>query len=273
MTDFGGKLRQARERRGISLRQLSANTKISISALEALERNDIARLPGGIFSRAFVRSYAIEVGLDPDEAVREFLELFFGEPPPAIAVPARVTEQESSFETQQRIASVLLKLIVVSLPLIGVILYFTLRSRPAPVTTAPGQDLRQDVAADAPPSPAGGTGGVVPPAAAPAEPTAAAPPAAPVAAAPASAVLKLELHPTGQCWVTLRVDGRPAMSRLMEAGERVVYEVREEAVLEVGDAAAFAFTIDGRPGRPLGGAGEVRRARITPATVDEYAAR
>ena len=66
MEDFGGKLRQARERRGISLRQIAASTKISAAALEALERNDISRLPGGIFSRAFVRSYAAEVGLDPD---------------------------------------------------------------------------------------------------------------------------------------------------------------------------------------------------------------
>jgi transcriptional regulator with XRE-family HTH domain len=70
---FGGKLRDARERRGISLREIANTTKISMSALEALERNDLARLPGGIFSRAFVRSYALEVGLDPEETIREFL--------------------------------------------------------------------------------------------------------------------------------------------------------------------------------------------------------
>jgi len=59
---FGGKLRDARESRGVSLRQIANATKISVAALEALERNDISRLPGGIFSRAFVRSYASEVG-------------------------------------------------------------------------------------------------------------------------------------------------------------------------------------------------------------------
>jgi len=84
---FGSKLREARERRGISIRQISASTKISVAALEALEHNDLARLPGGIFSRAFVRSYAAEVGLDPDTAIREFLEQFPQEPaagsPPA----------------------------------------------------------------------------------------------------------------------------------------------------------------------------------------------
>src|SRR2546428_13732700 len=74
--DFGRKLREARERRGVSLRQIANSTKISVSALEALERNDISRLPGGIFSRAFVRSYAVEVGLDPEETIHDFIAQF-----------------------------------------------------------------------------------------------------------------------------------------------------------------------------------------------------
>src|SRR5205809_7082190 len=73
---FGKKLREARERRGITLREIADTTKISVSALEALERNDISRLPGGIFSRAFVRSYAAEVGVDPEQTVRDFLSQF-----------------------------------------------------------------------------------------------------------------------------------------------------------------------------------------------------
>src|SRR5881296_4234404 len=74
--DFGRNLREARERRGVSLRQIANTTKISVSALEALERNDISRLPGGIFSRAFVRSYALEVGLDPEKTIQEFIAQF-----------------------------------------------------------------------------------------------------------------------------------------------------------------------------------------------------
>jgi cytoskeletal protein RodZ len=69
-------MKRQREERGVPLRRIADATKISVSALEALERNDISRLPGGIFSRAFVRSYAIEIGLDPEQAVREFLAQF-----------------------------------------------------------------------------------------------------------------------------------------------------------------------------------------------------
>jgi len=69
-------MKRTREERGVTLRQIADATKISVSALEALERNDIARLPGGIFSRAFVRSYATQVGLDPEQTVRDFLVQF-----------------------------------------------------------------------------------------------------------------------------------------------------------------------------------------------------
>ncbi len=75
-TNIGGRLRLARETRGISLRTIAETTKLSVAALDALERNDISRLPGGIFSRAFVRSFASEVGLDPEQAVRDFLVQF-----------------------------------------------------------------------------------------------------------------------------------------------------------------------------------------------------
>ena len=74
--DFGSRMRHAREQRGVSLRQIADSTKISVSQLEALERNDISRLPGGIFSRAFVRSYAAEIGVDPEQTVRDFLSQF-----------------------------------------------------------------------------------------------------------------------------------------------------------------------------------------------------
>ncbi len=75
-SDFGARMKRLREERGVALRDIADATKISVSALEALERNDISRLPGGIFSRGFVRAYAEQVGADPDTVVREFMARF-----------------------------------------------------------------------------------------------------------------------------------------------------------------------------------------------------
>lgn len=263
MIDFGGKLRQARERRGISLRQIAASTKISVAALEALERNDVSKLPGGIFSRAFVRSYAVEVGLNPDETVKEFLERFHADAPPGEAHVQHVPEQESHFESQQRMASVLLKLVAISVLLIVAILYFTLRSRPSATPDVSSPDAT--TAAVRAPNAASRTASPVSPAVLP-------PPGAPPAAsAPVPAVssgpMRLELHPTGPCWVSLAVDGKRVFARLMQAGERETRVVVKEAVVEVGDAGTFAFSIDGREGRPLGGAGQVRTLKVTRESV------
>ena len=74
--DFGARMKRLREERGVALRDIAETTKISVSALEALERNDISRLPGGIFSRGFVRAYAEQIGADPERTVREFIARF-----------------------------------------------------------------------------------------------------------------------------------------------------------------------------------------------------
>src|SRR5436190_7830153 len=101
-SDFGGKLREARERRGVSLRQIANATKISMSVLEALERNDISRLPGGIFGRAFVRSYAIEVGLDPDDVIEQFMAQFPHDSVTAGHRAAESVEDNDEIESSRR---------------------------------------------------------------------------------------------------------------------------------------------------------------------------
>jgi cytoskeleton protein RodZ len=248
MTDFGGRLRQAREGRGISLRQIAANTKISVGALEALERNDVSKLPGGIFSRAFVRSYAAEVGLDPEQTVREFLERFDNEPAPEPHVHVPVSEIEQGFENRQRAALLAVKAVVGLLIVGGVATYFVVKGRQNPGET---------VAAAVTPTPA--------PVPSPANtPIEAADPA------PATSPMRLELHPTARCWVRLVVDGTPVLAREMSSGERQTVTVRDTAVIDVGDAAAFAFSVDGRAGKPLGTSGTVTSVRLNRATLNQY---
>jgi cytoskeleton protein RodZ len=72
MSAFGENLRREREMRGVSLGEISSATKISLRFLEAIEREEFSKLPGGIFSRSFIRSYAHYLGLDEDRVVAEF---------------------------------------------------------------------------------------------------------------------------------------------------------------------------------------------------------
>lgn len=95
---FGARLRRERERRQIALSSISENTKISASLFERLERNDVSRWPSGIFRRAFIRSYAQAIGLDPDAIAKEFLERF---PDPAEVAPVEPVEAAAAAKTSK----------------------------------------------------------------------------------------------------------------------------------------------------------------------------
>jgi cytoskeletal protein RodZ len=92
---FGARLRQRREAQQIALVTIAEETKIKLSLLEALERDDVSHWPAGIFRRAFIRAYAHGIGLNPDEVVREFVEVH-PEPADLLAAAAAVASAAES---------------------------------------------------------------------------------------------------------------------------------------------------------------------------------
>src|SRR5438045_9122198 len=81
---FGARMRRRREQQQIALTTIADQTKIKLSLLDALERDDVSHWPSGIFRRAFIRAYAHAIGLEPDVVVREFLE-HYPDPPEVFA--------------------------------------------------------------------------------------------------------------------------------------------------------------------------------------------
>ncbi len=71
-TPFGDHLKREREMRGVTLEEISAATRIATRFLVALETQDWARLPGGVFNRGFIRSTARFLGLDEDTLIAEY---------------------------------------------------------------------------------------------------------------------------------------------------------------------------------------------------------
>ena len=70
------RLRRHRQRNGISLDEIAADTRVKCDLLEAFERNDLSEWPKGLYARAWIRAYASAVGLDPIDTVDEFCRLF-----------------------------------------------------------------------------------------------------------------------------------------------------------------------------------------------------
>lgn len=259
MSEFGLHLKQARERRGISLRQIASATKISSGALEALERGDFSRLPGGIFSRAFVRAYAIEVGLDPEETVRQYTELAeaLAASSARVVATAEITDDDRMFLERQRKAGVWLRVIaaVLFVALVGALGAWRIAAvrrhsvvTPSVVTEAP-----------APPR-----------AVAPNEPPPASPDAAQNAAPVSTRPVFIQLHADGSSWVQVTADGRLVLSRNLTAGESQTFEADHEIAVQFGNAGAINWMVNGKPAKPLGASGDVRRASITPANASQF---
>lgn len=236
------RLRAARERAGLRIADVSATTRIQPAFLVAIENGEFDRLPGEFFARAFLRTYARELRLDPDEVVKDYdsersatqvqevkpVALPDAPPPTRLATAQLQAEAPRSRFLWPALAVVALVLITVS-------------------RLNPGLEQTGGTPAEAV-----GTTGVVE--AAPA-----------VAASGASAPerLRLDIRSTKEIWVTAYADQDRVLYRLLQPGEQVTLDAREQFSLRIGEAGAFEYAINGVPGKPLGAPGEVRDVRIT----------
>jgi cytoskeleton protein RodZ len=277
--DVGAALRDARERRSLSLDQLSQATKISVAILRAIENNEVDKLPGGIFTRGFLRAYAREVGLDPEGTVRRYLAEF-GQGTDIVEVdrpgtsetgaePARAVAGETDLEEVERRAVRFQSLMAAVALVISLVGYFAFARWRAPVALTAGPDTRStgaiEIARSSSPVPS------------PAAATAARPETGTTgsrelarAVATGGDVLHVDIRPQGPCWLSTTADGTRVIYRLMQRGERQVIDVHDEVVLRVGDPAVFTFSINGMSGRPVGHAGEAVTVRITKQNYREF---
>src|SRR6267142_219369 len=112
MTNFGASFKKARELAGVSLDQIAIETRISTRFLRAIEDEEFHLLPGGIFNRGFVRTYAERVGLDPDQAVAEYERLVQVREPGDMLAPAVAESPKAQRSLYPVVAGALVLLIV-----------------------------------------------------------------------------------------------------------------------------------------------------------------
>ncbi len=231
MGSFGDNLRRERELRGVSLREIADNTKISVHFLEALEQDRVDVLPGGLFTRAFVKQYAAFVGLDPERTVADFLAVH-RQPEPESSPPPPERPPMLSPGGFFFAAVVLVAAVLVLRPEGGKELESAATDAPTPVPVAPAV-LPTDR--------------VYPP------------PVTAAALEPARDTLVLTMTAEQNCWVEVRADGETVLSRILVAGESETLEAEGEIVLSVGNAGGLAIRVNDQPARPLGRNGEVRK--------------
>ena len=266
---IGECLRRARLDAGKTLDQLAADTKIQLWILEAIERDDFSRIPGGVFIRGYLTAVARAVGLNPSEVLMAYSPELVPRPapPPPVSPPPDPNEVTRTPLWQYAV--------IVAMVLGAVVLWQKMTrtshdiaaaptspaSVSAPPTTVPAPAPTPLPANQPTESGATATSGATPPSA-PAEPHDGDP------TATTNALLIVQLHVNGEVWIEADADGERKVYQLFEQGQELRLEGQKEIRLLVGDAAAVSYTINGKPGRPLGGTGVVRQFVVSPANVE-----
>lgn len=248
VTEISGRLRAARERAGLTVEAISARTKIAVPLVRAIESGEFERLPGEFYIRAFLKAYAREVGIPPDEAAAAYTAEHHGDgemasgdlpvepPPPRVArIPAGSPLRLVHGARTEAMA-------IVGVALLLLALVTANRTPPRHENPRASGAVGTSGATQAAPSPTD---------------------RAPQAETPPDKLV-IEIVPSAPIWVTSATDGIRRFSRLLAPGERVTLEARSALSFRIGNAVAFNYKINGVPGKSLGGPDEVREFQITP---------
>jgi cytoskeletal protein RodZ len=224
--------------RGLTFGHISNVTKMSSHVLQLIEANEFSRLPGGLLTRGHLRAFATVVGLDPEQIVKEYKAQFESPSPEDEPLHLHSSYHEPGAGAPREAVLLMMAL--------AMVIYFAfVRPIPGPAETATATAL-DDVAETTTTTTT----------------TISRAAASPVAAAHSDG-LQIEVRPRAECWISAIADGRLVIYRLMQEGERQTIDARNEIVLRVGDAGAFAYSVNGGEGRSLGASGDAVTVRIT----------
>jgi cytoskeletal protein RodZ len=267
MASLSERLKRERELRGISLKQISEETRIGVRFLQALEDDRLEVIPGEFYRRSYLRAYTRYLGLDEDRALNVYdysrkdksSQSESGEEPGA-ARPAGIPAW--------------LKWAGASLG-IGVAVVLLLRAIPAP--TAPMAQMAETARMERrAPVPDTGTEQETAPAPnvpleSPARALDPAPSPFPVEESPAGGTLRLVLSVEESCWLEIAADGEVVVSGLKDQGFRQEVTALRELRLWLGNAGGVKLLLNDEPAIPLGQSGQVRRdLTITPDNYRDY---
>ncbi len=295
MPSFGEKLKLEREKRKITLEEISVSTKIGTRMLQALEEDKFNQLPGGIFNKGFVRAYSRFVGLDEDQTVADYLQASGDAPPVSTEIAPREDGARENAENVSRLEAIaddparplpwglfaaLLLVVALALSLWS----YRQRERARPSvpptpTTAATQLPAAQLPGDVPDKVSAKDGGTSSPSAGsltPLSPTAETassvtpqiPPSAThqdltaSAAAPGEFTVVVQIRE--ESWISITTDGRALASELLPAGSERTIRGRKEIMVKAGNAGGVDFRFNGKKLAFTGDFGEVKTVTFGP---------
>ena len=254
---IGTKLKKERIGKGLALDDISRDTRIAPRFLEAIETEDYSSLPGLVFTRNFIRQYALALGLDPEP-------LLSGLPKPdentaPLPEPPARPRAKSSYHRDRRMRALgITSAWLAAAAAVGAVAYLGLHHYSIRIVPA---ETRPAVVQAASPVPAVKTAEQAP---APGSPAvnhveSALPRGSTSAAAPV--VVSLTAH--ARAWIKLDADGKTVFMGTLAPDETKEVSASEQIRLLTGNAGAISVSLNGKALDSLGGIGQLREVRLT----------
>ena len=257
MATLGEALRSARQARGLSLAEIEAVTKIRRKYLVALESDDLAELPPPVYSRGYVRTFAIYVGLDPTAMAALYEEERPQGEVAGVQPEVRPPRAPSAITGRTLLALIIL----VAVGGVGYYLYQQYSMFVAGDTSRVSVRLPAGAAAGPTAAPVLAAGPTVEALATPSPP----PTASPMPTATPMQGVHIEVRVTDRSWLDVSVDDQQVYRDNAKPGATFKWDGRDKIVMRTGNAAGVEVTFNGKPQGKLGALGEVKDIQWTAA--------
>lgn len=288
----GSTLRAAREKRGLTVKDIENETSIRATYIDAIEKGDYDSLPGEVYVKGFIRNYADFLGLNADNLVQEFREELHGI---EAAAPVREVKNEqphSMFDTgsdfkervekSHRGQNILITVAVIILAFVGSIYYFFGEDPAAKPTQKPAatQQAKQDKKTTQTQKPASSNtqtntqSNPAQPNGVKADNKQANPAPSGVAATGttvpnANGTVQVSMRFTDRCWTLVEADGKVLFEGTAEPNKTLNWSGKDKVNVTLGNAGVAEVTFNGRPIGKLGNVGEVVERSFTKDKMTE----
>jgi len=259
MDSIGDALRSERLRRGLTLEQIAAQTKVGQYLLEAIEANKFDRLPGGLFTRSFLRQYAQVLDLDAEEVVASFKQQF--EEPVLALTELQPKRRRSQLPLLPRFGWFAIAIFVCG----GVYALWENVRRSLPETSAAplhSSDVISESGLQLAKSFREAAQEL-----APREQPALVPSASSRSSSEpgAKGAMRVVFTATEPVWVSIQSDGNPVYTGILEQQHNKELDASSRMTAVVGNAGGLEVSLNGKAIGPIGQHGEVRVVELTPA--------
>ena len=243
MATVGQELKRERELRGISLKEIADSTKVSLRFLRALENDQLEILPGKFFTKGIIRSYADYIGLESDKILDIYYENLRAEKQKEGENLGKKTAEKERSPKKKKFSKAaawtVFGLAAAAIVLFaGRLIFFPRNTEPIIVPTqteispSPYLDLSTQAEPDG---------------------------------------IRIDIRFKELTWVRIFADGELVLNGLQPAGKITAFQAENSVVINTGNAGGIIYSLNGRPGIPLGESGEVAKdIRITPDNMNEF---